>query len=153
MLCTYSSHNYTVLVTTPLSSWCHIPEHRCTGSHTSRKSSDCRLIEWLLIALRPAQEYFTDIETSPLPVKGCKSSIYARRSVPLSREGSLSYHTCCLGFSGFIRSTAPFCRLLCTQGDVENLFKPGSSQAPIQSPLMTHKWILRTYSNPDSHGL
>jgi hypothetical protein len=27
LLFTYSSHNYTGLVTTPLSSWCHIPEH------------------------------------------------------------------------------------------------------------------------------
>jgi hypothetical protein len=30
------------------------------------------LIDWLFIVLRPAHEYFTDVETSPLPVKGCK---------------------------------------------------------------------------------
>jgi hypothetical protein len=29
------------------------------------------LIDWLFV-LRPNQEYFTDMETSPLPVKGCK---------------------------------------------------------------------------------
>jgi hypothetical protein len=29
-------------------------------------------IDWLFIVLRPAQEYFTYMETSPLPVKGCK---------------------------------------------------------------------------------
>jgi hypothetical protein len=62
--------------------------------------------DWLFIVLRSAQEYFTYKERSPLAVKGCKS----RRSVPLSREGSLSCHTC--GFSGLIRSTAPFSRLL-----------------------------------------
>jgi hypothetical protein len=31
-----------------------------------------RLIDWLLIVLRPTQEYSTYMETSPLPVKGCK---------------------------------------------------------------------------------
>jgi hypothetical protein len=30
-------------------------------------------IDWLFTVLRPAQEYFTYMETSPLPVKGCKS--------------------------------------------------------------------------------
>jgi hypothetical protein len=30
------------------------------------------LIDWLFTVLRPAQEYFTYMETSPLPVKGCK---------------------------------------------------------------------------------
>jgi hypothetical protein len=30
------------------------------------------LIDWLFSVLRPAQEYFTYMETSPLPVKGCK---------------------------------------------------------------------------------
>jgi hypothetical protein len=32
-----------------------------------------RLIDWLIISdLRPTQEYFTYMETSPLPMKGCK---------------------------------------------------------------------------------
>jgi hypothetical protein len=30
-----------------------------------------RLIDWLFTVLRPAQEYFTYMETSPMPVKGC----------------------------------------------------------------------------------
>jgi hypothetical protein len=30
------------------------------------------LIDWLFMVLRPAQEYFTYMETSPLPVKGYK---------------------------------------------------------------------------------
>ena len=29
-------------------------------------------IDWLFVVLRPAQEFFTYMETSPLPVKGCK---------------------------------------------------------------------------------
>jgi hypothetical protein len=31
------------------------------------------VIDWLIAVLRPAQEYFTYRETSPLPVKGCKN--------------------------------------------------------------------------------
>jgi hypothetical protein len=30
------------------------------------------LIDWLFTVLSPAQEFFTYMETSPLPVKGCK---------------------------------------------------------------------------------
>jgi hypothetical protein len=30
------------------------------------------LVGWLFTVLRPAQEFFTYMETSPLPVKGCK---------------------------------------------------------------------------------
>jgi hypothetical protein len=31
-----------------------------------------RQFDWLFRVLRPAQEYFTYMKTSPLPVKGCK---------------------------------------------------------------------------------
>ena len=31
-----------------------------------------RLIDWLFTVLRPSQEFFTYMETSPLPVKACK---------------------------------------------------------------------------------
>jgi hypothetical protein len=41
---TYIHRNYTVLMTTPLRSMSHNPEHQCTGSHTSCKPSDCRTI-------------------------------------------------------------------------------------------------------------
>jgi hypothetical protein len=30
------------------------------------------MIDWLFTVLRPAQEFFTYMETSPVPVKGCK---------------------------------------------------------------------------------
>jgi hypothetical protein len=73
------------------------------------------LIDWLFIVLRPAQEYFTYMETSLLPVKGCKfrpmlgaqghwagRDLY-RATPAVTRD---------LGFSGLIRRTAPFSRLL-----------------------------------------
>jgi hypothetical protein len=72
------------------------------------------LTDWLFIVLRPAEEFFTYMETSQLPLKG-QIQAYARHSGPLRREGSLSCHTGCdtgLGFSGLIRRTAQFSRLL-----------------------------------------
>ena len=44
---------------------------------------------------RPTREFFTHLETSPLPVKGFKFFTYARHSWPLSSEGSLACHTYC----------------------------------------------------------
>jgi hypothetical protein len=58
--------------------------------------------------------------------------MHGRRSGPLSREGSLSCHTCC------------------DMGPRFFLFHPKDS--PIQSPLTTHEGMWRIYSNPDSHG-
>jgi hypothetical protein len=72
------------------------------------------------------------VETSPLPVNGCKIWAYARRSGPLSREGSLSCHTCC--------DTGP------------RFFRSHQKDRPSQSPLTTHMRMWRTYSNPDPHG-
>jgi hypothetical protein len=47
--------------------------HRGSALSTSSKSAPiARLIDWLFTGLRPAQEYFTYMEMSPLPVKGCK---------------------------------------------------------------------------------
>jgi hypothetical protein len=48
-------------------------------------------------------------------VRGCKIWAYPQHSEPLSREGSLSCHTCCdtgPRFCGLIQRTAPFSRLL-----------------------------------------
>ena len=45
---------------------------------------------------RPTQEFFTHLETSPLPVKaGLQISTYTRHSWPLISEGSLACHTYC----------------------------------------------------------
>ena len=72
------------------------------------------------------------METSPLPVKGCKIQAYARRSGPLSREGSLSCHTCFDTGPQFSRSHP--------------------KDRPIQSPFTTHKGMWKIYSDPDPHG-
>ena len=42
---------------------------------------------------RPTREFFTHMETSPLP--GCKFFTYARHLWPLRSEGSLTCHTYC----------------------------------------------------------
>ena len=45
---------------------------------------------------RPTREFFAHMETSPLPVKGCKLIVtYAQHSWSLNSEGSLEYHTYC----------------------------------------------------------
>ena len=82
------------------------------------------LIDYSFIVLHPFQEYFTYVEMSPLPVKGCKKA-YARRPGPLSREGSLSCNTCCDTGPRFFRShpkERPIKSPLTTHGDVEDLF-------------------------------
>jgi hypothetical protein len=83
------------------------------------------LIAWLFIVLRLAQDFvFAYMETSPLPVKDCKIWAYARRSKPLSREGSLSCHTCCDTGPQFFwsHSKVSFSRLLRhTQGCGESI--------------------------------
>jgi hypothetical protein len=71
------------------------------------------------------------METSPLPM-GCKILAYVRRSWPLSREGSVSCHTCC--------DTGP------------RIFRSHPKARPNQSLHTTHEGVWRTYSNPDPHG-
>ena len=44
---------------------------------------------------RPTREFFTHMETSPLPVKDCKFLTYAQHSWPLSSEVSLACLTYC----------------------------------------------------------
>jgi hypothetical protein len=139
------------------------------------------VIDWLFTVLCPAQRIFHVLWRRRFyrPVKGCKIWAYALRSGPLSRDlyRASSAVTRGLGFSGLIRRTAPFSRLLrhtrgCwgsiltrillgslsvayydTQGVLEDLFLPGSSRVPYQSPITTHKGFWRTYSYPDPDGL
>jgi hypothetical protein len=86
----------------------------------------------LFTVLCPTQEIVTYMETSPLLVKGCKIQAYAQSSGPLSRQESLSCHTCCDMGPWFFRSLP--------------------KNRPIHSPLMTHNGMWRIYSNPDPHG-
>jgi hypothetical protein len=74
------------------------------------------------------------METSPLPVKGCKIQACARRSGPLGREGSLSCHTCCDTAGPQFSRTHP-------------------KDRPNQSPLTTHMGTWKIYFNPVTHGV
>jgi hypothetical protein len=94
------------------------------------------------MVLRPAQEYFTYMETSPCTAgEGLQNLgfINARRSGPLSREGSLSCHTCCDTGPRFFRSHPigpPLVASYDTRGDVEDLFYlPGSSRGDHSSEV------------------
>jgi hypothetical protein len=85
-------------------------------SHTAISDKES-LIDWLFTVLRPTQEYFTYMETSPLLVKGCEILAYARRSGPLNRDSGIFIvpHLLWYGasvFFGLIRRTAQFSRLL-----------------------------------------
>ena len=71
-----------------------------TSTCTVHRPPKTNLFVCLFVCLfgvyRPTREFFTHMETSPLPVKGCKfSSSYARHSWPSSSEGSLTWHTYC----------------------------------------------------------
>ena len=59
----------------------------------------CKFLFCLFVCLfgvyRLTREFFTHMETSPLPMKGCKILTYARHSWLLSSEGSLACHTHC----------------------------------------------------------
>ena len=50
------------------------------------------LLVWVF---RPTWEFFTHMETSPLPVKGCSFMTYVRHTLPLSSEGSFACYTYC----------------------------------------------------------
>jgi hypothetical protein len=56
-------------------------------------------------------------------------------------------------FSGLIRRTAPFSRLLRHTRGCEGSVLTRILMGPYQSPFTTHKGMQRTYSNPDPHGL
>jgi hypothetical protein len=96
-----------------------------------------RLVDWLVIVLRPALsicsfpifQLYGDITITS---EGLQNLGYARFSGPLSREGSLSCHICC--------DTGP------------RFFRSHLKDRPIQPPLSTHKGIWRIYSHQDPHG-
>jgi hypothetical protein len=89
-------------------------------------------IDWLFIVLSPAQELFTYVEMSPLPVKDCKirpmldaQGLWAGRDLYRATPTV----TWDLGF-----------------------FRSHPKDRPIQSHLTTHKGVWMIYSNPDPHG-
>jgi hypothetical protein len=113
--------------------------HHRDKTESNNQSALC-IYDWLFvcllvclfvcfIVLRPAQEFLTYMVTSLLILKGCKILAYSRRSVPLSREVSLSCYTCCDTGPGF-------------------LWSPLKDRL-IQSPLPTRKGVWRIHFNPD----
>jgi hypothetical protein len=59
-------------------SWFDTPEHvLCTRTFQNEENywQISWLIDWLFTVSHPPQEFFTYMETSPLPVKGCKIEI------------------------------------------------------------------------------
>ena len=54
----------------------------------------CGAYTRLFVVFRPIREFFTHMETLPLPVKGCKFW-HARHSWPLNSGGSLACHNYC----------------------------------------------------------
>jgi hypothetical protein len=92
------------------------------------------LIGRLFMVLRPAEELFHLHVYGDITItgEGLQNLGLSRRSGPLSREESLSCHTCC--------DTEP------------RFFRSHSKDRPIYSPLTTRKGMRRTYFNPDPHG-
>jgi hypothetical protein len=88
---------------------------------TSRDTCTCSMSKWnsllvcLLTVLRFAQEFFTEMQTTPMPMKGCKfrpmlgtQGLWAGRDL---HHATLTV-TRNLCFSGLNWRTAPFSRLL-----------------------------------------
>jgi hypothetical protein len=84
--------------------------------------------DWFFTVLRPAQEIFT-YRNATITGEGLQNFGMYWRSGPLSREGSLSCHTCC--------DTGP------------RFFWSRPKERPIHSPLTTHNGLWRIYFNPD----
>jgi hypothetical protein len=110
------------------------------------------MVGWLFIVLRPVQEYFTDMETSPLPVEGfmlgaqglgAGRDLY--RATPAVTRG--------LGFPVSSEGPPHSVTSYDTQRHVEYLSLPEFLRVSYQSPLTTHKGMWRIYSNPDPHGV
>jgi hypothetical protein len=67
-------------------------------------------------------------------------------------QGGILYHATPAVTQGNGFSGPAHLHLLRHTRDVEDLFSPGSSPVPIQSPLATRKKMLKTYSYPYPHG-
>jgi hypothetical protein len=85
------------------------------------------LIDWLFTVLRPAQEFFTDMETSPLPVKGLQNLDLCSALKAFEQGGIYMVpHVCCAHRTSVFPVSSegpPLCVALTThKGDVEDLF-------------------------------
>jgi hypothetical protein len=85
--------------------------HKISHGWPWRSGCNLHTANWFYVPLKN----FSLMETSALLVKVCKIWVYAWRSGSLSREVSLSCHTCCdtgSWFSSLIQRTVPSSRLL-----------------------------------------
>jgi hypothetical protein len=99
-------------------------------------NTNIELIDWLIIYCFTSRSrifhLYKDVTITGEGLQNLDLK-YARRSRPLSREGSLSCHT-------YFDTRTRF-------------FRSHSKDRPIQSPFTTHMGMRRIYSNPDPHGV
>ena len=115
-----------------------------------------RLPVWNVLLFIVLFKSFTqkDLEMSLLQVKNCNILTYTRRSLSLSREGSLSCYD--LGLHSLTRRTAPFSRLMntttsqwvlrtCTDGKRETWRETDTIQtgADAESAWLRGAWIMK----------
>jgi hypothetical protein len=92
------------------------------------------IADWLSTVLRPAQEFFTYMETSSLPLKGLWAGRDLYRATPVVTRD--------LGFSGLIRRTAPFCRLIWhTRGCGESILARILIGWHVMEPSLLPSWV------------
>jgi hypothetical protein len=107
------------------------------GDDTGKKTSinfDW-LIDWFYIVLCLAQECFTYMEMSPLLVKGCKISAYARCSGPLNRrDGFIMPHLLLHGTLAFLVSSEGLSHSVASY-DTQGMWRICSNPDPHGSPL------------------
>jgi hypothetical protein len=97
--------------------WCAMLQHK---------------IDWLIIYCYTSRSRIFQLYGDVTIAGEGLQNLGLRSTGPLSREGSLSCHTCC--DTGL------------------RLFRSHPKDRSIQSPLMTHKGMWRIYSNRNLHG-
>jgi hypothetical protein len=99
------------------------------------------LVGCLFIVLRPTRESFTHKETSPWPMKGCKTVL---RTYLLWHRASV--------FPGSFEGPPHLITSTTHKGILRTYTNPDSYGSPSSHLLTTCKGMLRTYSNPDPDG-
>ena len=101
-----------------------------------KKSGEGLFVCLLVIVLRPTQEYFTHMETSPYAGEGLQILAYTRHLWPLSSEGSLTcQHLLRHGTSSFTVSSEGQETDQCSQREPNpRPHDPKSSALPTEPP-------------------
>ena len=107
----------------------------------------------MFVCLFSHSEFFTNMETSSLPIKGCKFFTYARHSWQLSSEDSLACHTYC--DTGYLlimvisRDTHTYCRALSIRAVTTCFYVLGLSRLGLEHPTFRMRG---QHSYPLFHG-